>query len=813
MKFAQFQSTYKPLPIETYERTGQELEAKYYRNREQSSLLRQGLSNTKVEDRNIGHLAKAVTDVEGMLDEVNGKWHYASNTLYKAKDRLINDKVLDASIEDYAKSQTSKTEQQKRLEEGKIGQDALSAFYTYDKLYNNKAIEIDEQGRLKNRWITPTSPDKPDIDKKSMELVDMVLKNPSSIDTGLMSILNEYGMNTGYLERIRRKEVSPEQIIGVVKGFLANSDDVKDYYNYINKADLLSKTTQFDENGNTIERSILPTMVSEYRNMGWNVDQQGNLLDNYQHYINDRGEFDILKDKKGKSIELNNAPKSIYDDPTLKYYVNEKKLNAEDALKTTYLNRKLDSQLNSIADGYKKFAFSEVSHFDTTADQGHWLRAKYQIEEEMKNAITASTIGNMPLRTENYNIFDATGFADQLRNQLSSTTPDTPEYDNLQRQLNAQTNNIKVISKSFFGTLEGKELVNSLWKDLVSSKLPIEQSTLFSKYRKDFENYLIGEGPMPDLGIEKNGIKSPISEETGRLISVLTRSPFTAGMSATGLGTYKDYKVENAKQQFFKAINQKLKDGLTIDNKYKIFKTINNEVAPFHKQEGELIKKNGQSWILSDNTNKMGEPIKLQNLFEELFSDKYSIDWFDAEYFPSENTSTGYGEGILQLTPNKNFPKDKSIPKLDPITIRPDASISDAVLYNRAKFVANNTQDKDVLNWANTAAAMTLYGKTFAPVFSALATTTKFGNPTKELVANNVKYGNLIYDTYINITGDSNNKEYAIYFTPESISRNGANYPLDKPLGVGNSLNDAIFDLATKSAIAEEIENKARSTK
>ena len=206
MKFAQFQSTYKPLPIETYERTGQELEAKYYRNREQSSLLRQGLSNTKVEDRNIGHLAKAVTDVEGMLDEVNGKWHYASNTLYKAKDRLINDKVLGASIEDYAKSQTSKTEQQKRLEEGKIGQDALSAFYTYDKLYNNKAIEIDEQGRLKNRWITPTSPDKPDIDKKSMELVDMVLKNPSSIDTGLMSILNEYGMNTGYLERIRRKE-------------------------------------------------------------------------------------------------------------------------------------------------------------------------------------------------------------------------------------------------------------------------------------------------------------------------------------------------------------------------------------------------------------------------------------------------------------------------------------------------------------------------------------------------------------------------------------------------------------------------------
>ena len=116
MKFAQFQSTYKEAPIQTYEQTGRELEAKYYRNKEQASLLRQGLANTKVEDRNINVLANATTDVENLLAETNGKWHYASNKMYEARDRLTTDKLLTASIEDYSKSAAAKANEQKRFE-------------------------------------------------------------------------------------------------------------------------------------------------------------------------------------------------------------------------------------------------------------------------------------------------------------------------------------------------------------------------------------------------------------------------------------------------------------------------------------------------------------------------------------------------------------------------------------------------------------------------------------------------------------------------------------------------------------------------
>ena len=184
MKFAQFQSTYKPLPISTYERTGTELEAKYYRNREQSSLLRQALANTKVEDRNIGHLAKATSDVENIFNQVNGKWHYATDALYNAKDRLVNDKVLNASIEDYAKSQATKASEQERFEKGDIGQEALDAYYINDKRYNNKAIEVDENGALKNRWNAPIAPKKVDTEKKILEIVDLINKHKDSLGVG-----------------------------------------------------------------------------------------------------------------------------------------------------------------------------------------------------------------------------------------------------------------------------------------------------------------------------------------------------------------------------------------------------------------------------------------------------------------------------------------------------------------------------------------------------------------------------------------------------------------------------------------------------
>ena len=63
----------------------------------------------------------------------------------------------------------------KRFEEGKIGEDAYEAYLINNKRFNDKAIEQDEFGQVKNRWYTPPPPSKIDIDKKGFRYCNFVI--------------------------------------------------------------------------------------------------------------------------------------------------------------------------------------------------------------------------------------------------------------------------------------------------------------------------------------------------------------------------------------------------------------------------------------------------------------------------------------------------------------------------------------------------------------------------------------------------------------------------------------------------------------
>jgi hypothetical protein len=793
MKFAQFQSTYKPLPIQTYEQTGQALENSYYKNREQSSMLRQAMSNTKVEDRNLNILAKATTDTEQILNSVNGQWQYATNALFNAKDRIVNDKALNASVEDYAKKTSEQTELQKRFEEGKTTQEVLDAYNVYNKFYNTKSIEVDPTGTIKNRWANISAPNKPDIDTQATKMIDILLKNPDSIDSGLRTILDKNGVNTGYLERVRSEGVGADKIFGLVKGYLANSPEVKGYYQYINNADLLAKTGVIDNKGDVHTKSILPQLVDEYRNLGWNVDNNGNLLDNYQHYINGKGEFDIVKDKKGKSVQIKDAPSSLMESANVKLLMNEDKLSLEDALKQTYLSHKLNSQLNGIAEDYEKFAFQKVAAVDTIKDEGYWLNRKAQKEKETAAGLAYMSSDKAGLYTTDYSMRDAQNYADQLHAQ-----PQTPD---IIQKYKEQTQNIQVLSKTFADTPNGQILVDKLWND-ATKELPLDKVDIANKtYKQAFKDYLTGTGTIPDdvaLLFNRGGI--PVGTDPNKV-----PTPSVGGFPVM---TYVPQfsHLQDSKIQFQKEIDKQLKNGLTIENNYRVFRGEDGKQSPFHAQQGDYIKQHGDSWILPGNLNKQGEPIKLQDYIPKLIKDNklkgagYNPDQWNVEYFPSDNTSTGFGTGVIKFTPNKNFPNGVTAPIIPPVTIRPDASVKNADLFTNSKYLYDNSTAPEIKNYAEEGMAMSLYGDTFAPLLNNLAVGVELGggqNLKDERTILNVPFGNKSYTMELkptaNSTGDGVN--YSLFITPESALRNGVTTPTNLPVAIGNSIPDMIRSL------------------
>ena len=700
MKFAQFQSTYKPIPTQVYEQTGKELEAKYYQNREQSSLLRQGLANAKVEDRNIGHLAKATTDVEDLLNNVDGKWHYASNVLYNAKDRIVGDKALNASMEDYAKSQSAKQNEQKRFENKEIDQEALNAFYTNEKKYNNKAIALDENGQAINRWATPTAPPKVDTEKKVLEIITLLNQHKDTLDI----VYKDNPRLQGFVDQYVTSGKRPEELANAVRGWLRTTPEVKQYYDYINDAKVFSAVTEKDSNdkyledanGNFIQKDIT---AKDFRDLGIPVTDNWITEKNSMIYSGEDGEL-ITKEIKGISPDFKNTPR----------YKELLKITGSDklALQQLYKNTLTDLELNEIVDFGKRFAYSETD-INTHEDKAFWFNATLRQKKEDDATVFGAYEGIAPLTLQTYDSNAVKSRINDLNTKLQAYSSNDPEYIFLKNQIANERAKDSMLRRSYLATPEGEEVLKNVWESFMKST----DSKLSDYYKKpEIKNtileYLTGQREELPIGINYVENKTVKSE-----YNFLSKT-------WEGASTFKDKNNASVNRSTFdKKFTKAIQEGrFSPTFKTKIFHDKDGKPSPIMIEAANNVMLNGHEWTIPSALNEQGEPMTVGDWYSQ-------AEISSADYYPSIEFGEGtehVGLDILRFYPKTD--KVKPLPEgKDFKIIEPNLENRDNILLNRARLIANSSSEQSIESeiYINNITSGVLFGHYFEPIKNSLA--------------------------------------------------------------------------------------------
>ena len=696
MKFAQFQSTYKPIPTDVYERTGQELEAKYFKNKQEYSLLRQAMANSKVEDRNIGILAKVTTDVENTLKEVNGKWHYAGNILFDAKDRIINDKELAASMEDYAKSQNAKTELQKKFEDGKIDQDAVSAFYINDKRYNNKAISKDENGQLLNRWNTPTPPPKVDTDKKVLEITTLLTQHKDSLAAGnvqgtpVAEIYENHPALEGYIRVGTATGVDGNKIANAVKAWINSTPEIKQYYNYINDAKVFDAVTEKNvngeylqnENGEFIQRDIT---AKDFRDLGIQVSDNWVTEQNSMIYKDEDGNI-VTSSIKGVSPDFKET--ELYKE--LLDATGSDKL----ALQQLYKKALTDMQTDKIVDFSRQFGFKEY-HNETLKNERYWFNEKLKQDRIEKASIYGTWMGKAPMIPANikFNPKEVERSINDLIAKRDSYEPGTAQYNQYQDELtNLQTTH-KILRDSYYKTGEGEAYTDDLFSKLMD-KIPRVDRKKFNDNREAVIKYITGQSN--ELGFEYNT---------------------NQGVRGTR-GIYYDSvqdKLNSLRNGFTDEFTKVIQEGnINLNINTIDFLDKDGGISEVGKNVGEHILSRGDSFTNLGGLTEDGEPMTLDQYYEENEIDK-------SKYTPIAQFTDHYGRFVIKFVPNND---DVTPLENDArIIIEPNADNKDDMMQELANLVQVNSAglSNEVNQWINSARVNSIYGKTFEPVYDNLA--------------------------------------------------------------------------------------------
>lgn len=734
MKFAQFQSTYKPLPLDVYERTGQELEEKYYRNREQSSLLRQALSNTKVEDRNIGALAKATTDVENILSQVDGKWHYANNLLYNAKDRLITDKVLNASIEDFAKSQTAKQNEQKRFEEGKIDQAALSAFYRNEKRYNTKGIELDENGQTINRWSTPTPPPKVDTTKKVMEIVELLNKNKDSLampNSNLVTIYQNNPELEGYVDIFTNKGKDPSKLGEAVQNWMNSTPEVKQYYDYINDSKVFDFVTEkdsngnylTDHNGNFIQRDLTP---ADFRNIGIPV------LDNWQNQSNTM----LLPGLNGtlNSVKLNNLAPNFKDSSIYQEY-REMGLSDKEALQQIYKKTLTALETDKVIDFARSFGYNEFD-VKTVKDERYWFDLEWRKKQEEARDINNIWPGLHPVyKSEDYDSRKTQELIKQKMAELNTMPDISPEEKLARRRKQGEIDNLiasnNLIINSYLDDGEGEMAFNETLTKL-GSYLNDEALRVLVKNKDKVKDYISGKSgelgfdfiTRVTKGFQKGKVvgeafsgvvPSPLLGQIGGTIGATLSSNLRDNVSGRTQFNINPIDILNqARDQFSKGLTKRVqKDGLNISNKTLTFLDEQGNPSKFTKALNELVLRNTSAWTFPGTSGKNNEPVTIAQYFADNNVDPTKYDVISGIIDPKGSIP---GSVSMRLIPRAGSAGADKLKAFEDIVISPNPNIKPDVLSSLSKIILDNSANELGKNVAIDFAVQSLYGDFLNPI-------------------------------------------------------------------------------------------------
>lgn len=711
MKFATFQSTYKPLPIETYERTGQELEAKYYKNREDSSQLRQYMSKLQVEDRNIGHLAKATTDVENMFDQIDGKWHRAGNILFNAKERIIQDKALNASIEDYAKSQAQKAEQQKRFEEGKIDQAALNAYYINDKRYNDKAIEIDENGQAKNRWSTPTPISKVDIEKKVTDLVQLLNQHKDSLPVGATSkgspLYEVYQANPrleGYVTKYTASGKSPEKIAEAVRAWIDTTPEVKQYYNYINDATVFDAVTEKDENGkylkdengNFIQRDLT---AKDFRDIGVSVADDWNTISNFTTVALPGG---ILT-----QIPVENQSDNLKNTGLYKELI-ESGLSDKEAMQKIYANTLTSMQTDKIINFGRQFAYNELDS-EVLKDERHWFDLNLAKEKE-KNKDIFNIIPNVTtnVRIPDYDALQTESLITDLINRRNSVSgkrnqKEIDEFNQYDYEIKNLVQREKLLRSAFINSPEGATYIEDTYNKILKKAKRSDRENI-KQHKQDIIDYI--SGLKPEIGFNvPNYLNKPNKD-------------YDESQSSTGGYMFKSYvppnnTVGNAKKGFSKALTNSLqKKGIEISYNTGILADRNGLPAKVMEAVNDFSQKNATEFTIvnQESKNKNRRETLAQIIDNDLKDKNVNLYDFNIEVPTGKDNIDNF---FLRITP-----KTKDTPPLqrDSFIIKPNPTIRNEFIQTLGKIGIDNDADGIAGNWGRQLQANSIYGDQFEQI-------------------------------------------------------------------------------------------------
>ncbi|MCK9429718.1 MAG: hypothetical protein M0R17_06905 [Candidatus Omnitrophica bacterium] len=774
MKFAQFQSTYKPIPTDVYERTGQELEAKYYKNRQDSSLLRQAMANTKVENRNIGILAKATTDVENMLEDVNGKWHYASNILYNAKDRITNDKALNASMEDYAKAQNTKLAVQKQFEEGKIDQDALNAFYTNDKRYNNKAISVDENGQLTNRWNAPTPPPKVDTEKKVLEITTLLTQHKDTLAAGnvkgtpVAEIYNNHPALEGYIRIGTATGVDGNEIANAVKAWINSTPEIKQYYNYINDAKVFDAVTEKnskgeylqDENGEFIQRDIT---AKDFRDLGIQVTDDWVTEKNSMTYAGEDGKL-ITTTIKGASPDFKETP--LYKE------LLEATGSDKVALQQLYKKTLTDMQTDKIVDFSRQFGFRE-QHNEIVLNKRYWFDKERQVELDKNKDIYFVTPGTTtPVKIPTYDSNKTQTLLSDLIKERNSipTDPilqkdsDRLKYKQLDFEIKNLQNREKLLRSSYLKSPEGEIYTDSLFEDFVDHARNKKDKEIIINNKSKVIDYLTGQ-------TEEIGFNLPSYFFKIRQTSTSEKMPVSGDFPSVELGWYPNKEREGGytvlsqgRLAFNDALTKKIQnDGLEISYETGIL-TDNNGI-PSKAMEGlnKFIQSNASEFKIVNQASRyqdMRETLG-QVIDTDLENGNASLYDFNLEVPKGKNND---GKFFLRITPKISGGKEiASKLKQDTYIIEPNANNKSEFMRNLGTIAITNDKTGIGSDWGMQQIANTLYRHYFEDIENTLAMARK-QNP-------NIKFEELGEQYFTNVLmADGNKYNFKLVPTDEYLS-------------------------------------------
>jgi hypothetical protein len=768
IQFAKFASTRRSPDFKTIAETGEILHNRYMQNRENISLINQSLNNLDVEDRNQGIVENVKIDVNSMIGDVvsSGKYHRGTNAIYNAKDRVVNDRALNAAITSKAKRDAFYSELKKQSSDEKSGitNEAISAAAIYDSISNSAPISIDpDTGILQNEWTAPMVPPKPDAEKMAKEIATSLKPediafiqrksngevmvdaegNPMTTPT----IFQQHPALEGFIVEHSREGVTEERIATAISRYIESNPAIGQYHAYINGANIIaarmmrdSKTgaTLKNESGTPILADITPAM---FRNAGINVDDAWNLNDNKGKIIDKEGEE--------QSVKIENAPINLLDNE----YVKEALAKGEDVndILSGVLNNYLtQSNLQGYVDYGTSFANSKLTS-KTVKDDLYHKRLEWAREDEQKREIVYTL--NSPSTLFKPEVFDTKDYnnsiAELTKDLRATPSTDTERAALLEEQIREKRAELALVSNAYMSG-DGGMVANRLWNEFIERTAGQNDNDIMRDQKDKFLSYLSGEADIPDFD-------QFLPEQKG---------------GYTNRGLYTEFWGK-AKRRYQRSLTKAVKeDGVSIYTNTNTLLDKYGQESKVNTALGDFVYKQGGSFTVMGLTDKDGEVITFSQFLNE---NKINTNQWEIHSAPADPNGSMYGAVVMSFVPKpsstsaKSAEADKRTPIRNIIVI-PNPEVRGQVASTIGQIITDNAANQTMAELGQDYAISAAYGHIRDKIRNEVNLSADLSNDPIPTANRNRTY------TFKNVPYGKD--YYTLKVSPITVDKTGA--PLDK---------------------------------